>query len=137
MLMSPYLMFQGRCEEAFKFYQSVLGGEIIAMMTAKGSPMEAHCPPDQLDNIMHARLKFGDAILMGSDTPAEHFKPMAGCSVTLEPATAEEAERLFKGLSQGGTVEMDLQPTFWSVRFGVFKDRFGIAWMINCAQMPR
>ena len=136
MFLSPYLMFKGNCQEAFKFYHSVLGGDILAMMTAKGSPMEAHCPPDQLNNIMHARLKFGDSILMGSDTPAEHFKPMAGFTVTLETETAEESERLFKALSQGGTVQMELQPTFWSVRFGTFTDRFGTPWMINCAQMP-
>ena len=136
MLISPYLSFDGRCEEAFKFYQSIIGGEIVAMMKARGSPMEAHCKPDQLDNIMHARLKVGDQYLMASDTPPEHQKKTQGMTVTLEPATLSEAERIFKGLSAGGTVEMAPQPTFWSSGFGMFTDKYGTPWMINCAQPP-
>ena len=112
MLMSPYLIFKGQCKEAFAFYQKALGGEITAMMTARGSPMEQHCPPDQLDNVMHARLKVG------------------------EPKTIADAERLYAALSEGGKIEMEMQPTFWTVRFAIFKDRYGTPWMISCEQAP-
>jgi PhnB protein len=137
MNMCPYLMFRDQqCEVAFEFYQRVLGGEIVAMMKARGSPMEQHCPPDQLDNVMHARLKIGSQLLMGADAPVERYKPIEGFTVTLEPKTAAESERIYKQLSEGGTIEMELQPTFWTTRFGMFRDRYGTPWMISCEEQP-
>lgn len=136
MLMGPYLTFKGQCEEAFNFYKSVLGGEIVALLKARGSPMEAHCQPDQLDNVMHMRMKVGDAVLMGSDAMDGHYKQMEGFTVTLEPKTLDEAKRIYDVLSKGGKIEMELQPTFWSVGFGMFRDRFGTPWMISCEQAP-
>jgi PhnB protein len=87
-LLNPYLYFNGQCEEAFKFYQKVLGGEIKAMLSPKGSPMEKQTPPEQLDKIMHARLVFGGKVLMGSDAAPEHYQSPHGFSVTATVAGA-------------------------------------------------
>ena len=81
---------------------------------------------------MHARLTVGDAVLMASDAPPEHYKAPQGFSVNLQIDPVAEAERVFNELSAGGNVTMPIQPTFWATRFAMFTDRFGIAWMINC-----
>jgi PhnB protein len=136
MELNPYLTFDGRCEEAFRFYAGCLGGEIVAMLTHEGSPMASRMAPDWLGKIMHARLKIGDKLLMGSDAPPEHFSKTAGMSVTITVGDPAEAERIFTGLSEGGTVRMPLQQTFWAARFGMLTDRFGIPWMINAEAAP-
>lgn len=132
MQLNPYLHFDGKCEEAFRFYEKCLGGKIVAMMSHRGSPMEAQTPSEWLDKIMHARLVVGDAVLMGSDAPQQFYQPMQGFSVTLVIQDPAEAERVFRALAEGGTVRMDIQETFWARRFGMLVDRFGTPWMINC-----
>lgn len=132
MQIQPYLFFKGDCEEAFKFYERVLKGKIEAMLPHAGTPAEQHTPPEWRDKIMHARLTVGDAVLMASDAPPEHYKAPQGFSVNLQIDQVAEAERVFSELSAGGTVTMPIQPTFWATRFAMFSDRFGIAWMINC-----
>lgn len=132
MQIQPYLFFKGDCEEAFKFYERVLKGKIEAMLPHAGTPAEQHTPPEWRDKIMHARLTVGDAVLMASDAPPEHYKAPQGFSVNLQIDQVAEAERVFNELSAGGNVTMPIQPTFWATRFAMFTDRFGIAWMINC-----
>ena len=132
MKMNPYLTFDGNCEEAFHFYQKVLGGEIVAMMTHKDMPTGEQTPPDYADKIMHARLIFGDNVLMGSDAPGGRFQKMQGFSVTLGIADKNEARRVYDALLEGGTATMPFQETFWAHLFGMFSDRFGTPWMINC-----
>ena len=132
MQLNPYLTFNGQCEEAFKFYAQSLGGKIVAMMTHEGTPMAENTPPEWLKKIIHARVMVGDKILMGSDAPPDHYKPMQGFSVTLGIDEPAEADRVFHALSQGGTVTMPIQETFWARRFGMLVDRFGTPWMINC-----
>ena len=132
MQLNPYLTFNGQCEEAFKFYAQSLGGKIVAMMTHEGTPMAKNTPPEWLKKIIHARVMVGDKILMGSDAPPDHYKPMQGFSVTLGIDEPAEADRVFHALSQGGTVTMPIQETFWARRFGMLVDRFGTPWMINC-----
>jgi PhnB protein len=134
MQLNPYLMFKGNCKEAFTFYQKVLGGKIIAMMTHGETPAAEHTKPEWQDKIIHARMTVGDQVLMASDAPAEHFEPMQGFSVSVNVDTAEEAERIFKDLSEGAQVRMPLSPTFWAIRFGMLVDRFGTPWMINCEE---
>jgi PhnB protein len=85
---------------------------------------------------MHAALNLGENTLMGADAPAEHFEKPAGFAVAIHTAEPDEAERIFNSLSENGKVTMPIQQTFWSVRFGMFVDRFGIPWMINCDQQP-
>jgi len=132
MQLNPYLHFDGKCEEAFRFYEKCLGGKIVALMRHRGSPMEAQTPPEWLDKIMHVRLAVGDTVLMGSDAPPQFFQPMQGFAVTLVIQDPAESERVFRALAEGGTVRMDIQETFWARRFGMLVDRFGTPWMINC-----
>ncbi len=133
MQIDPYLLFDGQCEAAFKFYEKILGGKIDAMMPHEGSPAAEHVPAEWRSKILHARLVVGDRVLMGSDAPPGRFEPMKGFSVTLGIDEPEEAERLFNALSANGTIHMPLEKTFWAERFGMFVDQFGTPWMINCA----
>ena len=134
MQLNAYLNFNGRCEEAFKFYEKCLGGKIMATFTHRGTPMEAQTPPEWLDKIMHIRMEAAGGILMGSDAPPSHYETPRGFSVTIGLSDATEAERIFHAMSEGGTVSMPIQQTFWALRFAMFVDRFGIPWMINCEQ---
>lgn len=132
MQLNPYLIFDGTCETAFRFYEQALGGRIAAMMTYAETPMAEQTPPDMRGRIVHARLVVGDTVLMGSDAPAERYEKPQGFSVALGIGEPEEAERVFAALAAGGTVTMPIQETFWARRFGMLTDRFGTPWMINC-----
>ena len=134
MQIHPYLLFKGDCEQAFQYYEKALGGKIEAMIRHEGTPAEAHVSPEWRRKIMHARLTVGDQALMGSDAPLERFERPQGFSVSLQVKSPAEAERVFNSLADGGTVRMPIQQTFWSARFGMLVDRFGIPWMINCEQ---
>jgi PhnB protein len=133
MQMNPYLTFKGQCETAFKFYEKVLGGKIVAMMPHEGTPAADHVPAEWRGKIMHARLVLDDdRVLMGSDAPPGMQEEMKGFSVTLGVDKPAEAERIFHALAEDGTVRMPIQETFWATRFGMLTDRFGTPWMINC-----
>jgi PhnB protein len=132
MQLNTYLVFDGRCQEAFQFYEKLLGGKIVSLFPHRGSPAEGHVPPEWLDKIMHARLSIGDNLLMGSDAPPDRFKPPQGFNVNISVADPAEAERIFHALEEKGNVGMPIQETFWALRFGMVTDRFGIPWMINC-----
>jgi PhnB protein len=132
MQLNPYLVFDGRCEQAFKFYEKVLGGKIIAMMPHEGTPAAGHVPADWRSKIMHARLTVGDKVLMGSDAPPDRYEAMKGFSVTLSVDNPGEADRIFNALADKGAIRMPIQETFWAQRFGMLVDQFGTPWMINC-----
>lgn len=134
MQFNAYLNFSGNCEEAFKFYAQCFNGKIEAMIPHEGTPAAAHVPPEWRSKILHARLLIGDAVLMGSDAPPQHYRQPAGFSVNIGVNSVAEAERLFHSLAENGKVQMPLQETFWAARFGMLVDRFGIPWMINCEQ---
>lgn len=136
MKLNTYLFFDGECEAAFKFYEQCLGGKIEALMRHTGSPMEAEVPPEWREKILHACLMVGDRLLMGSDAPPGHFERPQGFAVSVNVADPSEAERVFNALAKGGTITMPIEKTFWSVRFGMLVDRFGIPWMVNCDQAP-
>jgi PhnB protein len=138
MQLNPYLVFPGQCEAAFKFYEQCLRGKIEAMIPHAGTPAEGHVPPEWAKKILHARLRVGDEVLMGSDAPPDRFEAPKGFSVSLQVKDPAEAERIFHALADNGTVRMPLQQTFWAVRFGMCVDRFGIPWMVNCepAEQP-
>src|SRR3954464_1848435 len=133
MRVNSYLTFNGNCESAFKFYEKCLGGKIQALMPHEGTPMASHVPENWRSKILHAAMSLGDELLMGSDAPPEHYQKPQGFSVTLNLNDTAESERIFRELSQDGSIQMPLQETFWAKRFGMFTDRFGIPWMINCA----
>jgi PhnB protein len=136
MRISPYLTFDGRCEEALKFYEQALGAKIVAKFPYEGSPMAQQIPADWRDKIMHARLALGEQVLMGSDAPPDRYERPQGFSISLDVATAAEAERIFAALSKDGAVRMPIQKTFWAERFGMLVDRFDIPWMVNCEKAP-
>jgi len=134
MQLNPYLTFNGNCEQAFKFYAEILGGKIEMMMTHAESPMADQVPQDWRKKIIHARMTIGDKVLMGSDAPPDRYQKPQGFSVSLGVDKPADAERIFKALSSGATVQMPLQKTFWSPAFGVLVDRFGIPWMVSTEQ---
>jgi PhnB protein len=134
MQLNPYLLFNGQCEAAFRFYEKILGGKIEAMIPHEGTPAAEHVPPEWRKKILHARLCVGDEVLMGSDAPPDHYEAMKGFSVTLGIDDPAVAERIFHALAENGTVRMPIEKTFWALRFGMLVDQFGTPWMINCEQ---
>lgn len=130
--MNPYLLFNGDCESAMKFYEKSIGGKVEAMFTHEGTPMEKMVPADWRKKVMHARLKVGDKVLMASDCPPDRYVKPQGFSVNLDFKSPAEAEKVFNALAENGSVQMPLQQTFWAARFGMVTDRFGTPWMINC-----
>jgi PhnB protein len=132
MQLNNYLYFDGQCEAAFKFYEKCLGGKIEGMMTHEGTPAASNVPAEWLKKILHARLVVGDAVLMASDAPPEHYSKPQGFSINIAVTDPGEADRLFRALSEGGNVTMPIAETFWAVRFGMLTDKFGIPWMVNC-----
>ena len=130
---NPYLAFDGRCKEAFEFYEKCLGGKVVAMIPYGDTPAKEHMPASTGDRIMHARIVLGDQVLMGCDAhPEMPYEGIRGCDVAVQVKTPAEAERLFAALSEGGTVQLPIGETFWAVRFGMLTDQFGVPWMINC-----
>lgn len=132
MQLNSYLHFNGRCEEAFKFYEKVLGGKIEAIFPHEGTPAAEHVPPEWRKKIMHVRMSVGDQVLMGSDVPPGHYNQPQGFRVNISIKDPAEAERVFKALADKGKVTMPLEKTFWAQRFGMLSDQFGTPWMINC-----
>jgi PhnB protein len=132
MQLNPYLLFNGQCEAAFKFYEQVLNGKIESMMTHAGTPAEAHVPTEWRDKILHARMVVGDQLLMASDAPPGRYEKPQGFSVSIQLKDVAEGERIFKALAENGSVQMPFEQTFWAAAFGMCVDRFGIPWMVNC-----
>jgi PhnB protein len=134
MTLNTYLFFDGNCEEAFKFYEKLLGGKIVAMMPHEGTPAESGVSPEWRKKILHACMNVAGTMLMASDSPPEHSQKPQGFYVNIGVKTPQEAERIFKALEQGGKTIMAMAETFWAVRFGMVIDRFGTPWMVNCAK---
>lgn len=131
-----YLNFNGQCEAAFRFYERCLGGSDLSFHKYAGSPMSDQVPAEWQDKIMHATLKIGESALMGADPPPDYFTAPQGFAVSVNVDKPEDADRCFAALAEGGNVQMPIGPTFWSARFGMLIDKFGIPWMVNCDQPP-
>lgn len=131
MSLSPYVMFNGQCEEAFAYYVQHLGGTLETLMHYSDAPPGQPSWDDMDAKVMHARVSFRGQVLMGSDSPPARFTPMQGAFVSLDAPNAAEAERMFAAICDGGSVTMPMQETFWAERFGMATDKFGIAWMID------
>lgn len=135
MNLSPHLNFDGQCAEAFRFYEQCFGGKISVLLTYREAPGNHPIPPEALDKILHAHLDLGGISILGCDAPGPRYAKPQGIQVSLTFPTSGEAERVFTALTtNGGTVTMPFQQTFWSNGFGMAIDRFGIPWMINTAQ---
>ena len=136
MQIQPYLFFDGRCEEAIEFYRKALGAEVGMLMRFKDSP-EPPPPgavaPGSENKVMHATLRIGAATVMASDGCVSGSPSFKGFSLSLTVPSEAEADRRFAALADGGKVQMPLGKTFWSPRFGMLTDRFGVGWMVNVA----
>jgi PhnB protein len=133
-LLHPHLTFDGRCEEAFRFYERALGAHGIYLLRYGDSPSAGEVPPEWRDKIVHASLRLGEETLAGADVLPEVYQAPQGFYLLVSPAEQSRAEQIFSALAEGGTVRMRLQKTFWSPAFGVVIDRFGIPWEVSCAQ---
>jgi PhnB protein len=129
--LSPYLYFDGQCEEAFKFYEKCLAGKITFMMSYEGSPMASQTPPGFAKKILHAGLTIGDGVLEGCDAPPGEYKRPQSFCIMFRPKDVAEADRCFNALAEGGTVQIPIGQTFWALRFGHLVDRFRMPWLIN------
>ena len=133
MHVQPYLFLDGRCEEALEFYRSTLGAEITMLMRFKESPESPQpgmVPPGSDNKVMHSSFRIGDTTLMASDGRCLGKPAFQGFSLSLTVPNDAEAERLFAALGAGGQVQAPLTKTFFSSRFGMVADRFGVSWMI-------
>jgi PhnB protein len=136
MLVQPYLFFDGRCEEAIEFYRRTVGAQVTMLMRNKESPEPpppGMLPPGSENKIMHASFRIGDTTLMASDGHNKGAPSFKGFSLSLSAASDADAERYFTALSDGGQVTMPLTKTFFSSRFGMLTDRFGVGWMVIVA----
>ena len=137
MQVQPYLFFEGRCEEAVDFYRRALGAEVTMLMRFKDSPeppAPGMVPPGAADKVMHASFRIGDTTVMASDGRCQGRPSFQGFSLSLTVADDAGAERAFAALADGGQVRMPLARTFYSSRFGMVADRFGVSWMIIVAR---
>jgi PhnB protein len=134
MQVQPYLFFEGRCEEALEFYRRALSAEITMLMRFKDAPEKPPAAAPGTENkVMHATFRVGDATLMASDGRCQGKPSFHGFSLSLTPKNEAEAERLFNALADGGQVQMPLGKTFFSPRFGMVADKFGVGWMVYVA----
>jgi PhnB protein len=131
MQVQPYLFFNGRCEEALGFYREALGAEVTALMRFRDNPEPSHNPPGAEDKVMHAAFRLGEATVMASDGMCSGQPEFRGVSLSLTVGEDAAAERVFGALAGGGQVQMPLGPTFFSPRFGMVVDRFGVTWMVS------
>ncbi len=130
MPLQPYLFFDGRCDEALEFCRRAVGAEVTALMRYSESPEPAAVPPGGEDKVMHASFRVGDATVLASDGHCQGQPSFQGFGLAITVPTVAEAERLFAGFGDGGQVLMPLSETFFSPRFGMVADRFGVMWMV-------
>jgi PhnB protein len=128
-----YLFFDGRTEDALDFYKKTLGIEVEMLMRFKDAPgpQDPNCPPPKNPNaVMHSSFKLGDQRVMASDGDSGGKPEFKGFSLTLAVKTEAEADKLFATLSDGGQVTQPLIPAFFSPKFGMLQDKFGVGWMV-------
>ena len=137
MKVQPYLFFDGRCEEAIEFYRKTLGAQQTMLMRFNESPEPqppGTVPPGMERKVMHASFRVGDTEVMASDGMCQGRAKFEGVSLSLTAGSAAEAERVFSALADGGRVQMPMTQTFFSPRFGMVADKFGVSWMIVVGQ---
>ena len=132
MKLTTYLFFNGNCEEALAFYTKAFGAKPVMLVRYGDTPAAKESSPAILQKIIHGRIAIGDDFIMACDAPPDRYKEQAGFSVNIGVETPEEAERLFKALSEKSEICMPMAETFWAQRFGMLDDQFGVSWMINC-----
>ncbi|MGH6672816.1 MAG: VOC family protein [Xanthobacteraceae bacterium] len=133
MQVQPYLSFEGRCDEAIDFYKKALGAKVDMLMRFKEAPDQSMISPGSADKVMHAAVHVGDTQLLMSDGRCQGGADFNGIALALSAATDADAERMFNALAEGGQVRMPIAKTFFSSRFGMLADKFGVGWMILVA----
>jgi PhnB protein len=131
MKLTPYLNFAGNAQEALNFYTNALGGQVVYMQRYGDSPMPSD--EDYKNKVMHARLQFGDNMIMVSDAMKGYeISTNGNIQLSMEMDNVSQLEEIFNELTEGGKVTMPLQDQFWGARFGMLQDKFGVSWMFNC-----
>ena len=133
MQIQSYLFFEGRCEEALEFYRKALGAEVTMLMRYRDNPEppeKSKAPPDSENKVMHASFRIGETTVMASDGYCLGKPNFQGFGLSLTVPNAAQADRKFAALADGGQVRMPLAKTFFSPRFGMVVDRFGVLWMV-------
>ena len=137
MVVQPYLFFGGRCEEALDFYRGAIGAEVQSLMRFKEAP-EAHPDlPDCFDEkVMHASVRIGETTIMCSDGMCDGNPHFEGFSLSITVSDDAAAERVFNALGEGGLVTAALEKAFWTSKFGMLQDKFGVGWMVSVMHKP-
>lgn len=134
MQVQPYLNFDGRCDEALEFYKKAIGAKVGMLMRWKDSPDKSMCTPGNADKVMHSQFQIGDTTIMASDGRNSGNPNFQGIMLSIAAQSGAEVDKLFNGLAEGGQVTMPLGKTFFSRRFGMLADKFGVGWMVLVAQ---
>ncbi len=130
MSLKPYVIYNGRCEEALDFYKRAIGAEVIALMRFKDAPDQSQINPENMEKVMHSAFCVGDAEVLASDGYCTGQTAFQGFALALTVDSDEEAERRFEALSDGGEIQAPMTPTFFASRFGMLSDKFGVSWMV-------
>jgi PhnB protein len=130
MPLTPYLFFDGRCEEAIQFYTTALGAEVNMLMRFKDAPDQSQCAPGTEEKIMHASITIAGTPVMLSDGRAQNRPKFEGFALSIDAKDEADGERIFTALAEGGQIQMPLAETFFAKRFGMVADRFGVGWML-------
>jgi PhnB protein len=133
MQIQPYLFFDGRCDEALEFYKKAVGAKVGMLMRFKEAPDQTMCSPGSENKVMHAQFEIGDTKVLASDGRNTGHPKFDGFALTISANTETEADKLFAALGNGGQVTMPMAKTFFSPRFGMLADKFGVQWMILVA----
>ncbi|MFY9663757.1 MAG: VOC family protein, partial [Candidatus Cybelea sp.] len=135
MQLEPYLLFDGKCEEALNFYKGAFRGEVEGLSRWSEMPKDAGGPPvtpETSNRVMHASFKSDGVSFMASDATPGKVYGEGPISLSVATTDVAEAERVFNYLAAGGNVEMPMTDTFWGAKFGMLTDKFGIDWMVSC-----
>ncbi len=133
MQVEPYLNFDGRCDEALEFYKKAIGAKVDMLMRFKDAPDQSMITPGNADKVMHSQVHIGDTAVLMSDGRCTGKANFHGIALAISVASEAEAEKIFSALADGGQVQMPLGKTFFSPRFGMLSDKFGVGWMIVTA----
>jgi PhnB protein len=133
MHVQPYLDFNGRCDEALEFYKKAIGAKIGMLMRFKDAPDKSMISPGSENKVMHAQFQVGDTVVMASDGRNSGKPNFQGIMLSISANTEAETDKIFNGLAEGGEVRMPLGKTFFSPRFGMVADKFGVGWMVLVA----
>lgn len=130
MNVQPYVFFEGRCDEAIAFYKKSLGAKVEMLMRFKEAPDQSMISPGNAEKVMHAAVRIGDTMVLMSDGRCQGNPTFNGFSLAVSAANDADAERMFNALAEGGAVRMPMAKTFFSSRFGMVSDKFGVGWMV-------